>query len=192
MERRVFAQLVAERKNALFGFALHMLGNVEDAEDVAQDVLVKLWHQGDEVDPVARGAWMMRVCRNACLDRLRRRKVRQRHSADPTVTAMGAGVPDLDEDASGREVSFDLSDQGAGALQIEHEVEIEQVSEAMQRLNEPQRSVIILRELHDMAYDDIAQALGSSLSSVKVSLHRDRKRLRELLTSGAEESHESA
>jgi len=51
----------------------------------------------------------------------------------------------------------------------------------MEQLGEPHRSVILLREIYDMTYEDIAQSLEISLSSVKVTLHRARKRVREVL-----------
>lgn len=182
MDRRLFARLLDERKDAVYGYALYMLSSVDEAEDVTQDVFLKLFRQGGEVEEAALSAWLMRVCRNACLDRLRRIKVRRSHRADPSQTVSGAGVLEEGSEASGREASFDLSDEGAGAEGIEQRVEIDRLVEAMQELPEPQRSVILLRESRDMAYQDIAELLGISLSSVKVSLHRARRKVREMFT----------
>jgi RNA polymerase sigma-70 factor (ECF subfamily) len=183
MDRRHFARLLAERKDAVYGLAVSLLKDLEDAEDVTQEVFVKLWRQGDEVEEAARAAWLMRVCRNACLDRLRRRKVRRRHQADPARTVVGVGPFD-EEESSGREPSFDLSDEGADAHAIQRRAEVQEVVAVMEGLPEPHRSVILLRELHDLPYEEIAQALSLSLASVKVTLHRARRRVREELTSG--------
>lgn len=188
LDRPAFAHLLEEHKDAVFGMAVNLLGQREDAEDVVQEVFLKLYRKGDQVQEAARPAWLMRVGRNACLDRLRRRKVRRQHRADPGQTFQGVGLLEEFEAASGREASYDLSDEGAGAQVMERQAELRRVVAAMRELNEPQRSVILLRELQDMAYEDIASTLEISLSSVKVSLHRARKKLREMLSQPEEAS----
>ena len=188
MERAAFAHLLEEHKDAVFGMAVNLLGQREDAEEVVQEVFLKLWRQGDQVQELARPAWLMRVGRNACLDRLRRRKVRRHHRADPSQTVTGVGLLEELEAASGREASFDLSDEGVGAQAMEEQVQLQRVVAAMRELKEPQRSVILLRELQDMAYEDIASTLEISLSSVKVTLHRARKKLRQTLSQPEEAS----
>ncbi len=79
------------------------------------------------------------------------------------------------------EGSVDLSDGGAGARHIEREVEVHEVVQAMGDLDEPHRSVIMLRELHHLSYEEIAEVTGLSLSSVKITLHRARKSVRRRL-----------
>jgi len=186
MNRPAFTWLVNEHKNAVYGLAVHLLRNQEDAQDVVQDVFLKLWRKGDEVERSACGVWLMRVCRNACLDLLRRRRVRFRHNADPSVTVRGAGPFGRDERDSGREELFDLSDEGAGARRIEEATGVTEVIETMRTLKEPQRSVILLRELHHLPYEEIAGILDLSLSAVKVTLHRARKNVRQRLEEAKE------
>jgi RNA polymerase sigma-70 factor (ECF subfamily) len=181
MDRPVFNRLLREQKDAVFGLAVHLLNSNEDAQDVVQDVFLKLWRRGDEVEAESRPAWLLRVCRNACLDRLRRRKVRRRHQADPSQISLGVGSPREFDGGSGRELSFDLSDEGAGAREIEDQSEVRRIVRAMQQLNEPQRSIIILRELQGFSYEEIASVTELSLSAVKVSLHRARKRVRQMI-----------
>lgn len=180
MDRPLFNRLLHEQKDAVFGLAVHLLASREEAEDVVQDVFLKLWRKGDEVEAQARPAWLLRVCRNACLDRLRRRKVRRHHRADPSQTRLGVGSPRELDGRSGREPSFDLSDEGAGAQQVEDRSEVQRIVSAMQRLSEPQRSIIMMRELQGFSYEEIASTTELSLSAVKVSLHRARKKVRQM------------
>jgi len=180
MDRTSFTRLLHEHKDAVYGLAVQLLRNRDDAEDVVQEVFLKLWRKGDEVETASCGVWLMRVCRNACLDRFRRQRVRLRHTLGPAATVQGVrstgdGEGQEDED------SFDLSDEGAGARRIEHETESHEVVAAMRELDEPQRSVILLREVHHLSYEEIAQVTGMSLGAVKVSLHRARRRVRHRL-----------
>jgi RNA polymerase sigma-70 factor (ECF subfamily) len=180
MDRQDFARLLREHKDPVYGLAVHLLDSPEDAQDVVQDVFLKLWRRGQEVEAAARPAWLMRVCRNACLDHLRRRKVRRQHHAEPGQTFKGVGSPEELEGSSGREAHFELSDEGAGARHIEDRSEVQRIVLAMRELKEPQRSVIMLRELHDLSYEEIARVTELSLSAVKVNLHRARKRVRQM------------
>jgi len=184
--RPAFTRLVEEHKNAVYGLAVHLLRSREDAEDVVQDVFLKLWRKGDEVEESSRRVWLMRVCRNACLDRLRRRRVRLRHRADPSMTVRRTGPFSPEERDSGREELFDLSDEGAGARRIEDATGVTEVIEAMRELKEPQRSVMVLRELHHLPYEEIARVLEMSLSAVKVDLYRARRKVRRRLEEGKE------
>ncbi len=186
MDRPAFNRLLLEQKDAVYGLAVHLLDSREEAQDVVQDVFLKLWRKGGAVEVQSRPAWLLRVCRNACLDRLRRRKVRRHHRADPSQIKLGVGSPrELDGD-SGRELSFDLSDEGAGAQQVEDRSEVRRIVAAMQRLSEPQRSIIMMRELQGFSYEEIASTTELSLSAVKVSLHRARKKVRRMFEEAKE------
>ncbi|HKI84298.1 MAG TPA: RNA polymerase sigma factor [Candidatus Krumholzibacteria bacterium] len=186
MDRPAFNRLLLEQKDAVYGLAVHLLDSREEAQDVVQDVFLKLWRKGGAVEVQSRTAWLLRVCRNACLDRLRRRKVRRHHRADPSQIKLGVGSPrELDGD-SGRELSFDLSDEGAGAQQVEDRSEVRRIVAAMQRLSEPQRSIIMMRELQGFSYEEIASTTELSLSAVKVSLHRARKKVRRMFEEAKE------
>jgi RNA polymerase sigma-70 factor (ECF subfamily) len=185
MDRDRFASLLQDHKDAVYGYALHLSGNVEDAQDVTQHVFLTLWRVGGTVQEGALRGWLLRVCRNACFDLYRRRKVRQATHLDAledpgTGRARAVGGRD-DPGAAGSARSLEVSDGGQGALQIEQRVEAAWVVRSMQELSEQQRAVLVLREVHDMTYEDIASNLGLTLASVKVTLHRARHRLRDLL-----------
>ncbi len=178
MDRRIFENLLREHKDAIYGFAFYLLGNAEDAEDVTQDVFISLWNAGEEIEVKAAKWWLLRVCKNACLDLLRRRKVRQRAKTDGKVLGRGrVGIEHME--SARREQILDVSDAGEGALQTELAMDMERVFEVMRGLKEPQQSIIILREMHDLSYEEIAETLELSMSAVKVYLHRARKKVRD-------------
>ena len=107
--------------------------------------------------------------------------MRQRAKADDKVLGRGR-VGIAHTESARREQTLDVSDAGEGALQTELRMDMQKVFGAMQELKEPQRSIIILREMHDLSYEEIAETLELSLSAVKVYLHRARKKVREGFT----------
>jgi RNA polymerase sigma-70 factor (ECF subfamily) len=180
MDRIVFERLLREHRNSVYGLAFYLVGRKEDAEDVVQDVFIRLYRAGDKIEVEAAKWWLLRVCRNRCLDQLRRRKVRETARADG-VTVLERGHVGIEtEEDDRRERSLEVSDLGAGALHAEHRLDLQKLVGAMEGLSEPYRSTLVLREVHDMSYDEIATTLEMSLSAVKVNIHRGRKKLREL------------
>lgn len=156
--------VLAAHRHRIYGFALRFTGCPDDAADVTQDVLVRLWRHGDSVDPERRTAWTLRVTRNACIDMLRARKARHAHTLPAPVLVDIA--PDDAHSPAHLTESADLR------------VHLEQ---AIADLDEPYRSIIWLREVDDLSYQEIADALELPLNTLKVYLHRARKRLRDTL-----------
>ena len=68
-----FRRLCQEHRDRIYTFAFYYMGNREDAEDITQEVLFRLWHHGLRMDDEGVAAWLTRVARNACLDALRQR-----------------------------------------------------------------------------------------------------------------------
>ncbi len=163
MRRREFDAAVAEHGRKVFTLAAYLLGNREEAEDVVQEVLVRLWKRGGEVTPERIGAWLLRVTRNACIDAIRRRPAGVRLALD------GDAVNDLQTRGPG-------PDALANAAQIGR-----RILDALQSLSEPGRSVVILREVQGLSYQEIGDALDMSIGNVRVTLHRGREKLREEL-----------
>ena len=74
MEKNRFESAVSRHSRRVFTFASYLLGDPAEAEDITQEVLIKLWRRGGEIDPDRLGAWLLAVTRNACTDVLRRRR----------------------------------------------------------------------------------------------------------------------
>ena len=68
------SSVLAELRHQFYDFTGRFLGCREDAADVTQEVLVRFWQRGEQVDPMRRKAWALKVTRNACLDLLRENK----------------------------------------------------------------------------------------------------------------------
>jgi len=157
MSRR-FRQWVEEYQDQAWTLARYLLKDPSEAEDVCQEAFVKLWQQQHSIDPEKVRSWLMKVTRNGCLDRLRRRKPTEEFGeyADP-------------EDFS-------------GPLQDTQRRELaRRLVRSISGLREPYRSLVVLRDIHQHSYEDVASVLELSLSQVKVYLHRARKHLREQL-----------
>jgi len=163
MRRQDFDTAVATHGRKVHTLAVYLLASREEAEDVTQEVLIRLWRRGQDVVPEKIGPWLVRVTRNACIDAIRRRK-----SGSQVALDDGAGI-ELHEPAPGPERLAHASQLGSRILQ------------ALNVLTEPGRSVVILREIQGLTYEEIGDALEMPLSSVRVTLHRGRRRLREVL-----------
>jgi RNA polymerase sigma-70 factor (ECF subfamily) len=162
-----FRKLVGQYKDKVFTFVYYSLKNREEAEDVTQEVLMKLWQHKDTVNPDNLTAWVMRVARNAVIDVSRRRRTRS------AVFADGA--------------DFELAETVVAAPGADTEVGLrsremkEALESALAAVEEPYRSIIVLREIQDMTYAEIVEVLEMPLNTVKVYLHRGRRMLREAL-----------
>ena len=71
---RKFRSLVKSHENRVYTLAVYLLRDRSEAEDVAQETFLKLWNNLDQIDNERAGAWLMKVARNGCLDRLRKRR----------------------------------------------------------------------------------------------------------------------
>lgn len=180
MDRDSFARVIDEHKDAVFRYALYLLGSPEDAEDVTHDTFVKVWRDPEGVPEGAVKPWLLRVTRNACIDLMRRKKVRTRSEAAARVAEEKAWGPAAVREAADDPI-VDLTDRGRAAVRIDAGLELEEALRVVERLPEPGRSVLVLREVQDLTYEEICRVTEMPLSSVKVTLHRARKRLRALL-----------
>lgn len=147
-----------EYQDQAWSLARYLLKDAAEAEDVCQESFMKLWHQQDAIDPDKTRAWLMKVTRNGCLDRIRRRKPSEE-------------LGDWHAEAPG-----DGPQQGAEHFELG-----QRLQRSINQLGEPYRSLVVLRDVQQNSYEEVADALELSLAQVKVYLHRARKQLREEL-----------
>jgi RNA polymerase sigma-70 factor (ECF subfamily) len=163
---REFERAVRVHQRSVFTFARYLLGSQQEAEDVAQEALLRMWRHWDNLDGERLEAWLMQVTRNLCYDQLRR--VRAKRNALPETS---------DETAADRVASEELDpEQEAHGRALGS-----RLVEAVRELREPYRSAIILREIQGLSYREIGEALDVPLNSVKVHVYRGRRMLRETL-----------
>lgn len=164
--RRRFQQLAREYQDRIYNFACYCVGDRDEAHDVTQDVLLKLWNHLDRIEPAGVWPWLIRVTRNASIDALRKRGsyravVEEDPEGDVTRrTPSSAPAPD------------ELAESADFRVRLER---------ALRQIREPYRSIVVLRELEDLKYEEIAAALDLPLNTVKVYLHRGRRMLRQRL-----------
>ncbi len=156
-----YQQAVAQYRQRIYSFAYYSLRSPEDAEDVTQDVLIKLWQNWQKIDHNKRSAWLMRVAHNQVIDLVRRRK-KQMENTDEFAT------PD----------QHPAKDEDVGRS-LDEETFRHRLMHGIRKLDDPFRSIIIMRDIQGQTYDDIKYCLELSESQVKVYLHRARRKLRE-------------
>jgi len=154
---KLYRQWVTTHQHDAWSLARHLLRNDSEAQDATQEAFVSLWTHRDSVDPSRVKPWLMRVLRNECFDRLRRRR------------------PEVNLDQSETEASEDP------VMEIQQEQLSSWLMAAIATLAEPYRSLVVLRDMQQLSYEAIAETLSLSPSQVKVYLHRARKDLREQL-----------
>ena len=179
-DRQAFAELARMKREKIVRTARQITGNLDDAFDVAQTVLVKLWQGLDRYDPNRKfDTWMYRVTSNAAIDFIRSR-------------APHAAAQPLPEPGEGRELPADVR-------RAEEVVDLGTLSSAFQELAAElapqQRAVFVLREIEGLSTAEVARSLDVAESTVRNHLMQARRILRRGLVErypdlvpGAEES----
>jgi RNA polymerase sigma factor (sigma-70 family) len=157
-----YQQAIDQHRQRVYSFAYYSLRAKEDAEDVTQDVFIKLWQHWQKIDHSKLGAWLMRVAHNAVIDHVRKRKGDQNN---------------LDSYAD-VDVQIDSVSQAAEAV-LDQAAFKQQIQALIKTLDDPFRSIIIMRDIQGLSYAEIQASLDMSGSQVKVYLHRGRRKLRE-------------
>lgn len=157
-----FETLVRETHRSVYGLVYRIVGNHDDAADVAQDVYVRVWRslrafRGD----AAFETWVYRVATNAALSHLKRRGRAGEPLGPGELAALERPV-----DSSGEQLTA------------------EEVDRALRRLPAAQRAVVVLKDVYGFSMQEIAQQVGTTEGAVKVRLFRARRRLAEELYRG--------
>lgn len=168
-DTQAFDQLVTRHEAKVYGLCLKMLGSPEDAEDVLQEVFVKAYQslpsfRGDS----AFSTWVYRIATNACLMRIRKKKL-------DTVPLDKPAGPEED-------VTREIPDWTRNpASQVMNEEFRTVLAKHVNDLDPDNRIVFMLRDVHGLTTDDTASVLGLSVPAVKSRLHRARLYLRQRL-----------
>jgi RNA polymerase sigma-70 factor (ECF subfamily) len=161
MSVEAFKQHILPMKDKLYRFALHLLQNVQEAEDAVQDVMAGVWARRTEWPQWNNiPAYCMTATRNNCLDRLRRRRT---VTVEPEKAAR-ISSPDKDpyEQVTNKEI-------------------IQRIRRCMDTLPSNQQQVIRLREMEGFSYNEIAEVLDMTLDQVKINLFRGRNAIRKTI-----------
>jgi RNA polymerase sigma-70 factor (ECF subfamily) len=165
-QQEALIQLLREIESPLYRTAFYMLGNEQDALDMTQEALIKIYRHIKQFKQQAQfKTWAQRIITNLCIDLCRQRK---------------QGLPNHNIDVI-NQLPYHHVEEEIDRRLLKGEIEL-----AISRLSEEQRAAIVMRYMHDFTYQEIAEAMDLPLNTVKSHLFRARKVLKELLSAREE------
>ncbi len=145
----------------LYAVAYRLTGNHQEAQDVVQDALLRIRRGLETYRPGSFEGWLARIVTNVFLDDVRRRR---RRPTSPLVAGHERRLP-----------AADAADEASESLS-------EDVQRALDALPPEFRAAVVLRDVADLGYDEIADQLGVPVGTVRSRIHRGRRMLREVLS----------
>ncbi len=169
-DTEAFRELVEAHQHRVIGAVAKMLGDGSNAEDVAQQVFVRVWRSAPRYEPTAKfTTWLFKITRNLVFNEMRRRKRHPVQSIDAVAEPGDQPMQHEDVRAKAPDTKM-LDDEMQAAIQ-----------EAIEQLPETQRMAIVLRRYDEFSYEEIGEILDLSVPAVKSVLFRARTDLRERL-----------
>lgn len=171
-----FELLISSYDKRAYNIAYRIMGNEEDAKDMAQEALLRVFRSiKDFKGQSSFSTWLYRIVTNVCLDELRKRKNEKYISMDSSIqTEEGELHLELCSDKETPEIAYERTEQ------------MELIKNAIRNLSEEYRSVIVLRDIQGFSYEEISNMLDCSLGTVKSRINRARNMLRDKLKSSME------
>ncbi len=166
--QRAFTAFVRPHLDRLYRLAFRLTGERDDAQDLVQEVMLKLYPQADSLADIDEpGTWLGRVLYNQFVDTHRRKVARRLYLVDNTDYS---GNPDL-----ARSASPGVEQQAGGELTMRR------IQAAVEQLNEDHRIIISLHDIEGYTLAEIAEITGTPRGTLKSRRHRARERLQDLL-----------
>jgi len=162
MTEKLFKDTVLPLNRKLLGFAKRFMSDIDEAKDVVQEIYIKLWNMRDDLDQYnSVEALAMRMTRNLCLDKIKLKK---------TVPLNNTLIKEE-------------ADNNGWMKEKEEEITIavKRAKKIIETLDEPQRTIMQLRDMQGYDYEEIAQILNMNVNTIRVSLSRARKKVKEEL-----------
>jgi RNA polymerase sigma-70 factor (ECF subfamily) len=165
-DRRAFEALYDRYASSVFGLALRILGNREQAEEAVQEIFWRVWQRAQSFDRNRSFApWLFGIAHNYCIDELRRRRVRPQSVYEDDEHPILSAIPDE-------------TDVGETALLSEQR---RLVLDALQELPKEQRQALELAYFGGLTQQEVADRLGSPLGTVKTRMRLGLQKLRTIL-----------
>lgn len=177
VQTREFEGLFERTRKRAFNLAYRLLGNPVEAEDVTQDAYVRAWSSFSNYDRSRPfDSWLFRIVTNLVIDRSRRAKRVPMVSLDATIQSDSDGAP----------MSFDFADPGGTPEDaVMREVMDERLAKAVLALPEGYRRALVMADVQEMPYDEIAEKLNIAVGTVRSRIHRARNMVRKSLEKSA-------
>jgi RNA polymerase sigma-70 factor (ECF subfamily) len=159
-----YNELVKRYKDRLLNFVIRYFNNVEQAEDVVQDTLIKLYTHASYYKNVAKfSTWIFTIAKNNALTELRKNK---RKKTDSLWTEDGQII-----DINSKEESLDSK--------VQNEIAIDQLNKFLDEIPENFRMAVVLRDFQELSYEEISKILEISIGTIKSRINRGRIQLAE-------------
>jgi len=166
-DAQAFEQLITTYQQNVFNLAYRMIRNYDDASDIAQEAFLKAYVNLPRFKGNSKfSTWLYRITTNVCLDEIKKRKKVQTYSMSENIeTEEGEISREIEDKSANIERNFERSEQQ------------KMVNEAIDNLPEKHRLVIVMRDINNMSYEEIAAALQCSEGTVKSRINRARNAL---------------
>ena len=173
-DEKAFAEIVLHRQKKVFNIAYRMLGNSEEAKDLAQEVFISVYESiKDLKEEIKFDAWLTQITLNHCRNRwkyLKRRQYFNSESLDDPIETEDGSVP---------RAIYDPSDNPE--VLLEKKMVQQWIQRGLLKLKEDQRELLVLRDLQGYSYEEMGETLGLPEGTIKSKLHRARMDLKEVL-----------
>lgn len=167
-DEAAFEELVRLHEKAVYAVCWRICRKEEDAMDAAQETFLAAWRGlGGFRGEAAFSTWLTRLATNASLDLLRKKKHQREEISVEGVQEEGLQLPDKVESGPQEEV--------------ERQERAQCVRDALLELTDEHREILVLREMRELSYEEIAAQLGISIGTVRSRISRAREKLREIL-----------
>lgn len=164
-----YEELVQRHMNRVYSIAYRVVNNREEAEDIAQEVFVKIFHNIKKFEQQATfSSWLYRIATNSALDMLDKTR---RHTKN--VVTLNKPVSSSNTDESDPLQQQAAPTAGPEDVVMQNELR-ECINKVLKKLDREQARLLLMRDFDDLSYDEIAQALEAGLSAVKMRIHRAR------------------
>lgn len=170
-DRMAFEELMDGYFKRIYSIAYRMSGNADDASDMTQEVMLKLYRNIKSFGGKSRfSTWVYRVATNTCLDELKKLRRHTSYSIDSELeTSDGSMTVEIEDDSPTPEQKAENSELKA------------LVAKALNKLGDEHRAVLVLRDIQGLSYDEIAKILACSEGTVKSRISRARANLKKIL-----------
>jgi RNA polymerase sigma-70 factor (ECF subfamily) len=170
-DARAFEELVARHRRGLFNFLLRSVQNRSRAEELLQEVFLRVVRSKDRYERTAKlTTWLYTIARNLCVDESRRAKFRRTTSLDAPRRGVEDDGPALIETVAADEVP---TDDRAAAPQIQ-----QRIARAIELLPEDQREVFLMRQINGLSFKEIGDIVGAPENTVKSRMRYALEKLR--------------
>lgn len=172
-DQQAFGALLSKHEMRMYNIAYRMMGNSEDAMDMVQEAMIKVYRSLGRFEGSAQlGTWLYRVTTNTCLDELRRRKLRQTVSLDERMEKGAPSPPDH---------IFAKPEEA-----VEQMEKNQALRAAIKKLTPEHQAAIVLRDMQGMTYQQAAKIMDCPIGTMKSRVNRARAALREELKNQTE------